>query len=575
MHNSKNPTPPGEDSDVSTHSRGMLGPASTWRGTGGHSPRVVDAETILERLELARRDLLDLGLRNPLLNYRLLKARGLEFSVSEPQAVYDRLVSNGLRVSFISAPKSEENTGQGEISSSHAITYSGNRNDAFQTVHTANELHKRLLKTYYAARTYVEEQGVDVLYLAFGFLKWYESSSSGSGRSAPLVLVPVHINRTDVRSRFYISYAEEDLETNLSLQAKLVQDFGIQLPDLPDGEFELQEYYHQVAEVISDQDRWNVDADAIALGFFSFGTFLMYRDLLEEGWHGVMDIASHPVLASLLGDGFGPVDSSIADDAFLDDLVGPDETRQVLDADSSQMMALMGVKQGHNLIIQGPPGTGKSRTITNIIAQAISEEKHVLFVAEKMAALEVVKRRLDQVGLGDACLELHSEKSNKRAVLSELQRTLSLGQPQVEDGSQLSLLAGSREQLNAHSNALNSPVLDSGVSPYRCIGNLLRLGRKLANVPIPDVDEDVILSWNERDHLNGRALLEQTETVVGQIGRPVDHPYWACRPPRLGPTSGGGSTAHLSRGWGCDCEADARLQGAQRASSHARGQECS
>src|SRR5690606_11093754 len=111
----------------------------------------------------------------------------------------------------------------------------------------------------------------------------------------------------------------------------------------------------------------------------------------------------------------------------LDEVLDPADSVHVVEADSSQAFAIEEVRRGRNLVIQGPPGTGKSQTIVNLIAAAERDRKTVLFVAEKMAALEVVKRRLDEIGLGDMCVELHSHKARKRAILDELQRTLSLG----------------------------------------------------------------------------------------------------------------------------------------------------
>src|SRR5262249_5200124 len=156
-----------------------------------------------------------------------------------------------------------------------------------------------------------------------------------------------------------------------------------------------------------DQSGWTVDRGAIVLGFFSFGKFLMYRDLDEETWPEVCKPGGHAVLRALLDHGFTEPASRFSDDETIDPHVALEESFQVLDADSSQTLAILEVNQGRNLVIQGPPGTGKSQTIANLISEAIGHEKTVLFVAEKMAALEVVKQRLDRVGLGDACLELH------------------------------------------------------------------------------------------------------------------------------------------------------------------------
>ena len=133
------------------------------------------------------------------------------------------------------------------------------------------------------------------------------------------------------------------------------------------------------------------------------------------------------------------------------------------------------------LVVQHRPertDTGKSQTITNLIAEAIADDRKVLFVAEKMAALEVVKRRLDDARIGDACLELHSQKANKRAVLDELKRTLGLGKPRLSDPSEdRALLAANRARLNDYCRAVNTQIVRSGVSLHDAVGRLAQLAR--------------------------------------------------------------------------------------------------
>src|ERR1700678_1465164 len=97
----------------------------------------------------------------------------------------------------------------------------------------------------------------------------------------------------------------------------------------------------------------------------------------------------------------------------LDDEVPPVQLPLILDADSTQTSAIHAALAGRSFVLQGPPGTGKSQTITNLIATALADDKTVLFVSEKMAALEVVHRRLQNVGGGDFCLELHRHKIQK------------------------------------------------------------------------------------------------------------------------------------------------------------------
>ena len=152
----------------------------------------------------------------------------------------------------------------------------------------------------------------------------------------------------------------------------------------------------------------------------------MFKDLAGEAWPN-QAILDHPLLRGLLVSGFESAPPLFPDDTKLDESFDPSDLIHVVDADASQALAIETVRAGRNLVVQGPPGTGKSQTIANIVASAVHDGKTVLFVAEKMIALEVVHRRLNQAGIGAACLELHSRTANKRLVSEELDRTLQLG----------------------------------------------------------------------------------------------------------------------------------------------------
>ena len=234
-------------------------------------------------------------------------------------------------------------------------------------------------------------------------------------------------------------------------------------------------------------------------------------------------------MQSLLTTGFQDPGSAIPDDAQIDEHLNPTETHHVVDADSSQALAIHDVSQGRNLVIQGPPGTGKSQTITNLIAEAISKGKRVLFVAEKMAALEVVKRNLDKVGLGDACLELHSHKMNKKAVVDELKRILELGAPRTTAlEEEVRLLLSNRDDLNGYCQAVNTPIGESGITPYEAYGELLAVERRLSGVELPPLD----LHQFQHSASEFRSGLEQTERLQAHLkgmGIPINHPFWGSR----------------------------------------------
>lgn len=519
-------------------------------------------DSVSARLDADRRALLDLSLRNPLLNYRP-RSRGLEFVGESAAQVFRLLVGEGKRMTFLAAPGT---SGAGPSDASVApegpgapqldATINASQTDLkLQTDLAADALQARLLSIHHAARTSIEEQGVNTLFLVPGMLRWFEPDDRERKRPlrAPLLLVPVELERSSARERFRLIAADEEPEVNLSLVAKLRADFAIDLADLPDAESDpvddeagsgagsgaSNRYLDAVAEAVRDQGGWEVERETVVLGFFSFGKFLMYRDLDEASWPVEARPGDHPVVGALLGDGFREPPSTVVDDAFLDDVLAPDALHQVVDADSSQLLAILDVSRGRNLLIQGPPGTGKSQTITNLIAEAIGRGKTVLFVAEKLAALEVVKRRLDAVGLGAACLELHSHKTRKRGVLDELRRTLALGRPKlgaIDDD--LKMLAAARDRLNAYCDAVNTPIASSGVTPYQAQGALLRLrAERIGATPIPiELDLDAPATWTSYDLRHREAMAEELQSRLAVVGLPRAHPFWGSRRATLPPT---------------------------------------
>ena len=383
-----------------------------------------------DKLDQARTELLDLSARNRLLNMpRSSKSvRALEVVDELSVEVFRLLVREGRVFSFVagkSAAESAEEDDADEIvelaqpdddvvdDRGIAARHSDTR---LQTRLTSKGLQKRLLDLFFDARTLEEEQGVNILYLTLGALKWIDPQNAANVRLAPLVLVPVSLERGNAGEKFKLRARQEDYASNLSLEVFLDRVHGIRLPIFEAGEtFDPAAYFTEVADAVSAKTGWEIVPDCMMLGFFSFAKFLMYRDLDPDVWPANGRIVDRDLVRGLLSDGFEGSESMIPEDANIDPFVPPAEMLHIVDSDSSQALAVHEVRKGRNLVIQGPPGTGKSQTIANVIASAVADGRTVLFVAEKMAALEVVKRRLDATGVGDACLELHSNKANKRA----------------------------------------------------------------------------------------------------------------------------------------------------------------
>ncbi len=488
-------------------------------------------DTILARLESARKELLDLGLRNPLINYKTPRSKGLSIVQEKPEAVFERLVKSGRAMTFLAKPEKSESPTELPFAEPDAAALQQAYTDTkLQTAETENALQHKLLNTYYAARTSIEEQGVNMLYISLGMLAWYEAESSNEQRLAPLILIPVALERSTARERFAVRYSEEEIGHNLSLQAKLKAEFGLQLPELPDAEeWSVTGYFNEVAKAIERFPRWKVMEDNIELGFFSFGKFMLYHDLDNSRWPSDDKPVAHPILQSLFQHGFREPQPAAGDDAFIDRDTTADSLYQVVDADSSQILAMLAVHEGRNMVIQGPPGTGKSQTITNLIANAIGQGQKVLFVAEKMAALEVVKRRLDNIGLGEACLELHSHKANKKELHHELKRVLDLGKPSLQKlQEEVAMLERLKEELNAYSMAVNSPVRASGLTPHQLYGKLLRIQEETGEKRLPKLHIPDIENWSSERQREAEATAERIQARLKDIGTPSGLLFWGA-----------------------------------------------
>ena len=246
----------------------------------------------------------------------------------------------------------------------------------------------------------------------------------------------LELTRESIRKPFEISVppVEEEAVVNPALQVKLKADFKIDLPLAPeDWDTEsLAGYFNAVSAKVAEMG-WTVES-TVDLGLFSFHKLVIYKDLESNS-----DLVTqHPIIRAIVGiKDEKLVLDSLPEEKDVDKIEMPEKTYQVLDADSSQRVSIEYALRGQSFVMQGPPGTGKSQTIANIIGECIANGKSVLFVSDKMAALEVVYKRLSEVGLAHFCLELHSSKANKQEVVAELKRSLrrAFGAAQVAFGA--------------------------------------------------------------------------------------------------------------------------------------------
>ena len=431
--------------------------------------------TIEEALTKLRGRLLDLSLRNRLLNYRHPKGRSFQFTGSpDLDVVFDKL-EDGRPIPLLYVPDPPpERYEEGkrpdvrvfarEVGIGTAIEIESPSSTAtqrsvpgLQVLRYPADLERACRKISTEARTVVEETGTNMLYLVFGFLEYFDSEDSDKAVHAPLLSMPVTLDKgaLDGESRTYryeLSNSGEDITENFTLREKLRQQFRLELPELAEDDTPTT-YLAKIEKAISKRRNWRTRRQ-LTLGFLSFGKLAIWADLDPANAEGML---SSDLLRMVFSGGEAtPVDAFHAEDYDIDSHEDA-ELPLIYDADSSQHSALIDVKNGKNLVINGPPGTGKSQTITNIIATAIADGKKVLFVSEKLAALEVVKNRLEGAHLGDFCLELHSHKTQKKQLLANIkQRIEQRYSVPRRHAARVEVLREHRDKLNTYAQLLGS-----------------------------------------------------------------------------------------------------------------------
>lgn len=486
-------------------------------------------KTVSKVLEAARRKLLDTGTRNRLVHVNRANSRGNSLNVINEQAdeVFSILRNNGRRMRFKAMGK--DKTGDDQemmlaVAEADMASAADRLTDSFlETPLGPEALARRLLRLATDARTAEEEQGLNILYLAIGFLRWKEDRSSEVLRESPLILLPVQLVRNERTSTFDIVARDDDMSTNLPLQERLRQDFGLQLPEVEETEgWTPSCYFEQVQELASARPGWSIDGDGMQLGFFSFAKLLMHRDLDPSTWPENA-FAQNNLLHGLLSEGFEEDPPAFGPHDKLDDLLDPAQIIQVIDADASQTKVIEEVRRGASLVVQGPPGTGKSQTITNLIAAAAHDGKSVLFVAEKMAALSVVHDRLVRSGLEDICLELHSRTANKKALAQELGRTLMASANALPGVTDPTRLRATRDQLNQITALLHEPLAPTGETPFRAISEIVGYIGKGA--PPPSIPLEGLAILDRAARTRALAAIARYVKALARVGAPEDHPF--------------------------------------------------
>jgi len=507
-------------------------------------------DKLIQALGLWRRKLLDLSKRNKALNFKPTKVTTVVIVDEQPGIVFKYLFTDGIQMKFIPIlPSKNEITSEGKLQQKDLFGQ-----DAFDDVeeftnsifqpykvkeledrHTDNLLQcnctpegldTSLRRIDEILQSNLEEQGVHTLFLALGMLYYTESDSSQEVIKAPIVLLPVNIERKSARTGFVINAADDDPMVNPTLTEYLKQCFNISLPALPDftdeTNFDLQGYLSDFQKQIKSKTSWSLKND-IFLAHFTFQKFVMFKDIEKNS----DSFKSHRLVKQLVTKQsttyWGLPDEVREMD--LDQEFPPEETFTVLDADSSQIRAIAAIAKGYDVVIEGPPGTGKSQTIVNIIAQALGQGKSVLFVSEKLAALQVVHRRLKESGLSEFCLELHSTKGNRKEVIDELRRALDSSLLPPPNAIKVSTkLKEVRVQLTQYVNEIHRKIEPLGLSVFEVYGKFGEVYDKCEFAFEGDVAHLL------KDQVDNAALLLKNIVNCAQpLGQVTAHPWYGAK----------------------------------------------
>lgn len=435
-----------------------------------------------EVMEQWRKRIIDLTPRNPLL-HSPPRRRRLAVIEPSPEQVWDLLLQDERALLLVpedwtekaSALREEEKDLDWEMRVNYLVKQQWSRYTKARIACSAKDLFSALTRLRRRVRTLYEDAGFWTLFLACGLLRWSPGRqiAERSGPEiweSPLLLLPVNLEQKSPQDPFLLSYRPEaEVQFNLALRVYLEDVEKVSLPEVdPEN---LADSLKMVASAVQERG-WKVEVSRW-LNLFSFPKMAMYQDLRDNEDH----IIEHPVVQALAGVPRRDLNVPISIDRNSLDSRPSQEIATVLPADTSQLEAVLLAREGKSFLVYGPPGTGKSQTIVNIIADALTRGKSVLFVSEKRAALEVVLRRLRDVGLEPFCLDLHDYRAKRGEVVKSIADEMTKkwdykSAPPSRLPADLDLR---RKALAEYVRAIHTPRGPLNRTPYQVIGRLNRL----------------------------------------------------------------------------------------------------
>ncbi|WP_044973456.1 DUF4011 domain-containing protein [Ruminococcus sp. HUN007] len=477
--------------------------------------------TIDKKIDYWKKKLLDLGKRNKLISCNLPKSsqrvsRSI-IAIEEPcvSEIWEKFSEPDgcLKVPFVNEP---ERTDDEDYEPVYEF------DNGIKTNQTVSNACKTLRSLMAKTREFIENKGLNALYLAVGFIYWKDNVGGNNELRSPLLLIPIRINQEALNEPIIISRLDDEIVSNNALEKKFLNDFGITMPVFEE-EKGFEAYFNAVQEICNSFN-WRIEME-VNITMFSFLKMAMYHDIEENE----DIIKNNDIVNALNGDveRVETIDNSEIMN-FNHDSVEPKSVYSVVDADSSQQDAILLAKKGVSFVLQGPPGTGKSQTITNIIAELLAQGKKVLFVSEKLAALEVVYKRLSSAGLSDFCLSLHDPNAKRKEIMDQLSASIALASSKEtvknEAYEHLDNLKNTRAYLNEYVKTLHTSIEPLGKSIFKVNGEL----SKLEEYKDIDFIQKNASSFSSEELNKNVIIIQDLAKTIDQGGYHEDNPWLGC-----------------------------------------------